>query len=181
MNILFRPLIPIDLDTSGDASDEVFLKHLWVNASSSNTIFEDFPHATSALKPAVKEEPKLKPSSPPPRSSFSQFAKVKKEQARGGKRDVAVPARREGIKNRKTKCKTSQSSPPVAAASATAPTAATRAAPRGRRKSANDDVDSKLREMEEQLKNLDPNSKEAKKQRRLIRNRMSAQVSNSPE
>lgn len=39
-----------------------------------------------------------------------------------------------------------------------------------------EEADVKLRELEAQLKNLDPNSKEAKKQRRLIRNRMSAQL-----
>ena len=36
--------------------------------------------------------------------------------------------------------------------------------------------DEKLKALEKQLRNLDPTSKEAKKQRRLIRNRMSAQL-----
>lgn len=39
--------------------------------------------------------------------------------------------------------------------------------------------DEKLKQLEAQLLNLDPNSEEAKSQRRLIRNRMSAQVNGS--
>lgn len=148
----------IDMHLSED-SNEVFLNNLWVDTKPSTSIFDDFPHETSYLKPIA---------TPPPRASFASFAKVKKEQAKHAKHDVIVPSssiRRDIVKNRRTKRKNNTNFE----------TTTTRV-PRGRRKSTSDDVDSKLREMEEQLKNLDPNSKEAKKQRRLIRNRMSAQL-----
>lgn len=171
---------PIDMlsDDSGE-SDEVFLNNLWVDTKPSSSIFDDFPHETSALKPikaisAIKRE-----MHDPPRASFASFAKVKKEQAKHAKREVAVSSiRRDVVKNtaRRTKRKSTMCYPASIAGSVNNPGSQMPRAPRGRRKSTSDDVDSKLREMEEQLKNLDPNSKEAKKQRRLIRNRMSAQL-----
>lgn len=135
--------------------------NLWVETSKppSNTIFDDFPQDVSALKPLT---PKKEPTA---RASFASFAKVKKEQAKYAKRDVVVPTTTTGSTRRRSKKTAAIFTPP-----------APRATARGRRKAASDDVDSKLRDMEEQLKNLDPNSKEAKKQRRLIRNRMSAQL-----